>query len=390
MASSSVKKPDYIPGLAGVFAGITGISTVGTGHGLLYRGYNIEDLAKHCIFEEIAYLLIYGDLPSIDELKRYKSLLHVYRALPRDLLCGIELIPYEATHPMNFMMTAAALLGNFYPEDMVNHSNKYEIVNRLIGSFGPMLLYWYHYHKNHTRINTQTIDGDSVANNFVKLLLNNNQEPDQVLTKAIDISLILYAEHGFAASTFACRVTISTQSDIYSGICTAIGALRGNLHGGANEAAMELISKFQDPDSAEKGILNMLSRRELIMGFGHRIYKKGDPRSDIIKQCSKQLSLLPKYGNPNLFAISERIESLMKREKGMFPNLDFYAASAYHQCGVPTQFFTPIFVIARTAGWAAHILEQRNNNKLYRPDAIYNGPERKIFVPINNRRKAKL
>jgi 2-methylcitrate synthase len=381
--------PTFSPGLAGVYAGQSAISTVGTGHGLLYRGYNISELAENCVFEEVAYLLIYGSLPTQQQLTEYKTRLHAYRAIPSALLKQLELIP-KTTHPMNVMLTAAACYGNYFPEDMDKHSNQHEIFNRLIACFGPMLLYWHHFHNSGgLRIQPQTKNSDTVASNFVKLLLNNGQEPDDILIKSIDISLILYAEHGFAASTFACRVTISTQSDIYSGIATAIGTLRGNLHGGANEAAMQLIEQFKDPEDAEEKVKAMLAKKTLIMGFGHRIYKHGDPRSDIIKACSKKLSQLPKYGKPNLFAISERIEGLMKSSKGMFANLDFYAASAYHQCGVPTDFFTPIFVIARTAGWSAHILEQRANNKLFRPDAIYTGPERKQFIPINQRTAQK-
>lgn len=230
---------------------------------------------------------------------------------------------------------------------------------------------------------------DTIARNFMRCLHNDGREPLEIYVRSIDISMILYAEHGFAASAFACRVTISTQSDVYSAMAAAIGTLRGNLHGGANEAAMGLIEKFRTPDEAEKGIIDMIARKQLIMGFGHRIYRKGDPRSDIIKACSLELTKTP-GGKPELFAISERIEQYMMTQKKIFPNLDFYAASAYHQCGIPTDFFTPIFVIARTAGWAAHIIEQRADNKLYRPNAIYTGPEKKEFVPLKQRKEEKI
>jgi len=378
----------YSKGLAGVIAGESAISTVGKeGYGLMYRGYTIVDLAKNCIFEEVAYLLIYGSLPTEAELEAYIEKIAQYRHLPVALKCALELIPKTA-HPMNVMLAASSLLGTLRPENPADHSQQQTLADSLIGSFGPILLYWYWYAFHGKRIDT-TQRGDSgrpdtIARNFMRLLHNNDTEPEDIYVKSIDISLILYAEHGFAASTFACRVTTSTQSDFYSAISTAIGTLRGNLHGGANEAAMELLARFNTPDEAEAGVRAMTAKKQLVMGFGHRIYRKGDPRSDIIKACSRELTKT-KTGKPQLFKISERIEHYMMTEKKIFPNLDFYAASAYHQCGVPTDFFTPIFVIARTAGWAAHIIEQRASNKLFRPNQIYTGPEKKEFVPLKQR-----
>jgi 2-methylcitrate synthase len=259
----------------------------------------------------------------------------------------------------------------------------------LLACFGSILLYWHHFATSGRRIDTNGKPSDTIASHFVRLLHSNNTEPDAAVVKAIDQSLILYAEHGFAASTFACRVTTSTQADAYSAIVSAIGTLRGNLHGGANEAAMELISQFKNPEEADVKVREMLKKKVLIMGFGHRVYRKGDPRSDIIKECSRVLTTRP-GGKPMLFKISERIEKIMKEEKKLFPNLDFYAASAYHQCGVPTSFMTPIFVIARTAGWGAHVIEQRANNKLFRPLAVYTGPDAKPFVSIDKRTRSKL
>jgi 2-methylcitrate synthase len=381
--------PTYSKGLAGVIAGESSISTVGAeGFGLMYRGFSIVDLCGKASFEEVAHLLLYGTLPTAAELAIFQSRLSTYRRFPSELLEQIERIP-RFTHPMNVMLVISQLYGAQFPEK-ADRSNQLECLERLLSAFGPLLLYWYHYHQNGKKLNfsfySQTYPGDSLAKHFIRLLQNreDNKEPEEIFVRTVDQSLILYAEHGFAASTFACRVVISTQSDLYSGIAAAIGALRGNLHGGANEAAMELLARFKSADEAERGIREMWKRKELVMGFGHRIYRKGDPRSDLIKACSYKLSQLP-TGNPQLYATSERIESLMMKEKKIFPNLDFYAASAYHQCGIPTDFFTPIFVIARTAGWGAHIQEQRGSNKLFRPDALYTGPGVKPFVSIKER-----
>jgi len=384
MAAAGAKpnKPAYSPGLAGVVATESVISTVGKESiGLTYRGYGIIDLAAKCIYEEIAHLLIYGNLPTQAELNTFVAELAKYRALPAELTRALELIPSQA-HPMDVLRTGCSLLGNIKPEG--KNMPPHEIFKMLMASYGSILLYWYHFHHAKKRINTAGKAGDTIAKHFVRLLHNDGKEPNPSHVRCMDVSLILYAEHGLAASTFACRVTASTQSDVYSSMCTAIGTLRGPLHGGANEAAMHLIEQFSSADEAEQALRKMLAQKQLIMGFGHRIYKKEDPRSPIIKEISRQLTLLP-GGRPLLFSVSERIESVMMEVRRLFPNLDFYAASAYAQIGLPTDFMTPVFVIARTAGWAAHILEQRHENKLIRPSSLYAGPEHRPLVPIEQR-----
>ncbi len=366
-------------GLAGVIAGETAIATVGKeGVGLTYRGYSIHDLAEHATFEETAYLLIHGKLPTQTELDSYKKKLMELRGLPAGLKIVLEQVPGDA-HPMDVLRTGCSALGTMESES--SEGDPIHIADRLTGCFGSMLLYWHHFHTSGKRIDVEA-DDETAAGHFLRLL--HGEQPDELKRRAVDVSLILYAEHEFNASTFAARVATSTLSDFYSAIVGAIGTLRGPLHGGANEAAMELIEQFQTPDEAETAILDMLEQKQLIMGFGHRVYKISDPRSDIIKSWSQKLS--ESSGDRLPYEISERIEGVMWREKKLFPNLDFYSASAYHLCGIPTPMFTPIFVMSRITGWAAHVIEQRADNRLIRPRADYIGPEPKSFVSIEERK----
>lgn len=365
-------------GLAGVVAGKSAIATVGqAGKGLNYRGYSIEDLAQYATFEEVAYLLLRGKLPNQQELNAYIDTLISLRTLPEPLKNILKFIPKNA-HPMDVLRTGCSFLGNIEPE--CNFSEQEKIADRLIAIFPGMLCYWYNYHFNDTTISGES-DESSVGGHFLKLL--HNKTPSDLARDMMNVSLILYAEHEFNASTFAARVTAATLSDFYSAITSAIGTLRGPLHGGANEAAMELIAQFKSPDEAEKKLLEMLANKTKIMGFGHRVYSTCDPRSDIIKVWSKRFAT--EMNDPLLFNISERVEQVMWKEKKLFPNLDFYSASAYHYCNIPTALFTPIFVMSRISGWAAHIFEQRHDNRLIRPTSEYIGPSPRSFISIENR-----
>jgi len=365
-------------GLAGVIAGQTTIATVGKeGVGLTYRGYDVEDLAENATFEEVAFLLLHGELPNAVQLDSYKAELKSKRGLPAALREVLEQVPSSA-HPMDVLRTGCSMLGTLEPESAYN--DQVGVANRLIASFSSMLLYWYHFARNGKRIETET-DDDTVGAHFLHLL--HGRAPQDMPARVMNVSLILYAEHEFNASTFAARTIISTLSDMYSAITGAIGALRGPLHGGANEAAMEMIQKFKNPDAAEKGVMRMLAQKEKIMGFGHRVYRDRDPRSDIIQAWSEKLSR--KAPDGVLYDISVRVHQVMKREKNLFPNADFYHATAYHFLGIPTPLFTPIFVISRTTGWAAHIFEQRADNRIIRPSADYVGPAERKVRPVGER-----
>lgn len=365
-------------GLEGIVAGQTRLSTVGVdGVGLTYLGYAIEDLAAQAEFEEVAFLLLYGQLPTRDELLQFKTRLASGRGLPARLKVVLEQLPASA-HPMDVLRTGCSALGTLEPE--IDFADQYRAAERLLACMPSVLGYWYHFQKSGKRIEVE-VPANSIAEHFLYLL--HGQPASDLHQRALQVALILYAEHEFNASTFTARIVASTLSDFYSAITAGIGALRGPLHGGANEAAMALIDKFQNPDSAELGLLEMLAGKQKIMGFGHRVYKQCDPRSDIIQQWSKRIC--EAAGDERLYPVSERIEQVMRREKRMFPNLDFYSASAFHCLGIPTAMFTPLFVLSRISGWAAHIFEQRSDNRLIRPAATYIGPAARAWLSIDER-----
>ncbi|WP_237061615.1 bifunctional 2-methylcitrate synthase/citrate synthase [Microbulbifer zhoushanensis] len=365
-------------GLRGQVAGKTALSTVGkSGSGLTYRGYDVKDLAEHCEFEEVAYLIFNGELPTSAQLADYKGTLKGMRGLPQALKEVLERIPADA-HPMDVMRTGCSMLGNLEGEE--SFDQQLEKANRLLAAFPSIICYWYRYTHDGVRIETET-DDDSIGGHFLHML--RGEKPNELHAQVMNVSLILYAEHEFNASTFTARVCASTLSDLFSCITGAIGSLRGPLHGGANEAAMELIEKFSSADEAEKGLLGMLERKEKIMGFGHAVYTESDPRNAIIKQWAEKLAA--DVGDEVLYPVSVRCEEVMWREKKLFCNADFFHASAYHFMGIPTKLFTPIFVMSRVTGWAAHVFEQRADNRIIRPSAEYVGPELRKVTPMAER-----
>jgi len=365
-------------GLAGVSAGATALCTVGKeGAGLTYRGYDIYDLADNATFEEVAYLLLKGHLPNQSELDAYIASLKTLRGLPDQLKQVLEMIPADA-HPMDVLRSGVSILGNIEPEG--GFENQEHVADRLLACIPSMLLYWHRYQTDGTRIDVET-DDDSVSGHFMNML--HDKAPSELHRNSLDTTLILYAEHEFNASTFAARVITGTLSDMHSAVTGAIGALRGPLHGGANEAAMALIQKFSSPEEATAGVLAMLEAKEKIMGFGHRVYTTSDPRNSVNKKMSKVLS--DEAGDTHLYPVSEAVEKVMWDEKKLFANADFFAASVYHFMGIPTYLFTPIFVCSRITGWAAHVMEQRSDNKLIRPAADYIGPDLQTWVPIGER-----